>query len=85
MNTNTPGYHGDGLPPKIISHAVWLCHRFSLAFRDAEDLLAERRIPVSCEPICCVLPTIAGFAPERLFLAAGLVRLTEDYPALVGR
>ena len=38
-------------PPEIISHAVWLYHRFTLSFRDVEDLLAERGIIVSYEGI----------------------------------
>ena len=38
-------------PPEIISHAVWLNHRFTLSFRDVEDLLAERGITVSYEAI----------------------------------
>ena len=38
-------------PPEIISYAVWLYHRFSLSFRDIEDLLAERGITVSYESI----------------------------------
>ena len=38
-------------PPAIISHAVWLYHRFCLSFRDIEDLLAERDIVVSYETI----------------------------------
>jgi transposase-like protein len=29
-------------PPAIIRHAVWLYVRFTLSFRDVEDLLAER-------------------------------------------
>jgi putative transposase len=28
--------------PEIIQHAVWLHSRFTLSFRDVEDLLAER-------------------------------------------
>ena len=39
-----PRYHGYRFPPDIISHAVWLYHRFALSFRDIEDLLAERGI-----------------------------------------
>jgi hypothetical protein len=31
-------------PPAIISHAVWLYYRFTLSFRDVEDLLAHRGI-----------------------------------------
>ena len=46
-----PSYRGHRFPPEIISHAVWLYHRFTLSFRDVEDLLAERGIIVSCEAI----------------------------------
>jgi len=35
----------------FISYAIWLYHRFSLSFRDVEDLLAERGIIVSYESI----------------------------------
>ncbi len=38
-----------GYPSEIISHAVWLYHRFALSFRDVEDLLAERGIIGSSE------------------------------------
>ena len=44
-------YHGYRFPPTIISHAVWLYHRFCLSLRDVEDLLAERGISVSYESI----------------------------------
>ncbi len=47
MSSNTPSYHGYRFPPVIISHAIWLYHRFCLSFRDVEDLLAERGIIVS--------------------------------------
>ena len=40
-------YHGYRFSPTIISHAVWLYHRFCLSYRDVEDLLAERGITVS--------------------------------------
>jgi putative transposase len=40
-------------PPDIIRHAVWLYFRFTLSFRDVEDLLAERGIEVSYETIRC--------------------------------
>ena len=51
MKNSTPSYHGYRFPPEIISHAVWLYHRFCLSFRDVEDLLAERGILVSYETI----------------------------------
>ena len=51
MSTNAPSYRGYRFPPEIISHAVWLYHRFCLSFRDVEDLLAERGGTVSYESI----------------------------------
>jgi putative transposase len=51
MNSPRPAYHGYRFPPEIISHTVWLYHRFSLSFRDVEDLLAERGITVTYEAI----------------------------------
>jgi putative transposase len=44
-------YHGYRFPSAIISHVVWLYHRFFLSFRDIEDLLAKRGIAVSYESI----------------------------------
>jgi transposase-like protein len=38
-------------PPAIIRHAVWLYARFTLSFRDAEELLAARGLDVSYETI----------------------------------
>ncbi|MHA1564221.1 MAG: IS6 family transposase [Alphaproteobacteria bacterium] len=38
-------------PPLIIQHAVWLYLRFTLSYRDVEELLAERGIDVSNETI----------------------------------
>jgi putative transposase len=51
MNQTKPLYYGYRFPSEIISHAVWLYHRFCLSFRDIEDLLAERGIVVSYETI----------------------------------
>jgi len=35
-------YSGYRFPPDIIRHATWLYLRFTLSFRDVEELLAER-------------------------------------------
>jgi putative transposase len=51
MNDSAPAYKGHRYPPEIISHAVWLYHRFSLSYRDVEDLLAQRGVVVSYETI----------------------------------
>ena len=44
-------YAGYRFPPEIIQHAIWLYLRFTLSFRDVEELLAERGIDVSHETI----------------------------------
>jgi putative transposase len=51
MDSTTASYRGHRFPPEIISHAVWLYHRFCLSFRDVEELLAERGVTVSYESI----------------------------------
>jgi len=62
LATNEPGHVLDWVmqpisyarhrfPPDIIRHAVWLYLRFTLSYRDVEDLLAERGLMVSNESI----------------------------------
>jgi len=48
---NTNLYAGYRYPSQIISHAVWLYHRFTLSFRYIEELLAARGVTVSYETI----------------------------------
>jgi putative transposase len=38
-------------PTEISGHAVWLYLRFSLSYRDVEELLAERGVPVLDETV----------------------------------
>src|SRR5258707_4915733 len=53
MKTNIirPNYKGFRFPPEIVSHAVWLYFRFSLSFRDVEELLAQRGVVVTYETV----------------------------------
>jgi putative transposase len=48
---NTKTYSGYRYPSQVISHAVWLYHRFTLSFRDIEEISAARGITVSYETI----------------------------------
>jgi putative transposase len=50
MNTS-PSYKRHRFPSEIISHAVWLYFRFSLSYRDVEELMAERGIVLTYETI----------------------------------
>ena len=49
MKTKTLSNQRHRFPSEIISHAVWLYHRFCLSFREVEELLAERGIVVTYE------------------------------------
>ena len=44
-------YRRHRFPPVIIQHAVWLYCRFTLSYRDVEDLLAERGLDISYETV----------------------------------
>jgi len=47
----SPSYRGHRFPASIIQHAIWLYFRFSLSYRDVEELLAERGLDLSYETI----------------------------------
>ena len=47
----SPSYRGYRFPADVIQRSVWMYLRFTLSYRDVEDLLAERGIQVSYETI----------------------------------
>jgi putative transposase len=44
-------YRRHRFPPEIIQHAMWLYLRFTLGYRDVEELLAERGVEISYETV----------------------------------
>ncbi len=44
-------YHRHRFPSEIISHCVWLYFRFSLSFRDVEELMSSRGVSLSYETV----------------------------------
>ena len=44
-------YRRHRFPPPIIQHAIWLYLRFTLSYRDVEELLAERGLDLSYETV----------------------------------
>src|SRR5215471_21360313 len=46
-------YRRHRFPPVIIQHAVWVYLRFTLSYRDVEELLAERGLDISYETVRC--------------------------------
>jgi putative transposase len=47
----TPLYRRHRFPAEIISHCVWLYFRFSLSYRDVQEMMAERGVIVSHEAV----------------------------------
>jgi hypothetical protein len=74
-------YAGYRFPPEIIQQAIWLYVRFTLSFRDVEDLSAERGIMVSYETVRRWVnhfgPKIAASARTRT-LSASIASRSND-------
>jgi hypothetical protein len=51
VGTKTPSYRGFRFPVEIISHCVWLYHRFPLSFREVQEMMLQRGIVVSHETV----------------------------------
>jgi transposase-like protein len=43
--------HRHRFPSEIVQHAIWLYLRFTLSYRDVEELLAERGLDLSYETV----------------------------------
>ena len=83
MTAQPPSYRGYRSPPEIISHAVWVYHRFDLSFRDVEDLLAERGVTVTYESIRLSLPETRYPRCSRCSYTARLIRSAPSMTALL--
>src|SRR5215813_3314180 len=59
-------YRRHRFPPAIIQHAVWLYLRFTLSYRDVEELLAERGLDISYETVRCWVLKFAPMIARRL-------------------
>ena len=82
-------YAGYRFPPEIIEQAIWLYLRFTLGFRDVEDLLAERGILVSYETVRRWVnhfgPMIAADLRKRRPKPYSVWHLDEVYLKIAGR
>lgn len=81
-------YRRHRFPPGIIRHAIWLYARFTLSFRDVEDLLAERGNDASNETLRRGFPKfgrpIAANLRKALPRPSGYWRLDEMAIAIRG-
>src|SRR5271169_4770466 len=82
-------YAGYRFPPEVIHQAIWLYLRFTLSFRDVEDLLAERGIVVSYETVRRWVnhfgPMIAAHLRKRRARPHSTWHLDEVYLKIDGR
>jgi transposase-like protein len=59
-------YRRHRFPPPIIHQAIWLYLRFTLSYRDVEELLAERGLDVSYETVRRWVLKFGGTVAQRL-------------------
>jgi transposase-like protein len=75
--------------PDIIRQAVWLYFRFTMSFRDVEDLLAARGIDVSYETVRLWVLKFGPAYARRIFRrrgpAFGVWHLDEVFVNIDGR
>src|SRR5437773_6571334 len=75
-------YRRHRFPPEIIQHAIWLYLRFTLSYRDVEELLAERGLQVSYETVRRWVLKFGPVFARRLPTLdddLGLVQRVEDF------
>lgn len=74
-------YKRHRFPADVIRQAVWLYFRFTLSFRDVEDLLVERGVDVSYETVRCWTskfgPAFASSLKRRRLSPTGRWHLDE--------
>src|SRR6516165_4147487 len=89
-------YRRHRFPPVIIQHAVWLYLRFTLSYRDVEELLAARELDISYETVRCwvlkfgpmiarLLRLVIRIAGERMYLWRAVDHEGEVLDMLVQR
>jgi transposase-like protein len=59
-------YRRTRFPPVIIQHAVWVYLRFTLSYRDVQELLAERGLDISYETVGCWVLKFGPLIARRL-------------------
>jgi putative transposase len=81
-------YKRHRFPPVVIQHAVWPYFRFTLSFRDVEEMLAQRGIEVSYETVRCWTlkfgPKIAANLRRRKAPASPRWHLDEMVSTIAG-
>ena len=61
-------YRRHRFPPTLNQHAVWLYLRFTLSYRDVEELLAQRGLDLSYESVRFSIAARVKLRPGELML-----------------
>jgi putative transposase len=82
-------YHRHRYPIEVVSRSVWLYFRYSLSYRDVEEMMLERGVTVSYETIRAWCQKFSAKYSKRLKKWRGLVgdtwHLDEVYLKIDGR
>ena len=82
-------YHRHRYPIEIVGRCVWLYFRYSLSYRDVEEMMFERRVTVSYETIRAWCRKFGAEYSKRLKKCRGTVgetwHLDEVYIKIDGR
>jgi putative transposase len=66
MAVVVPSYKGSRYPVEIISHCVWLYHRFPLSLREVEEMMMARGDWTSCDSSLATVEAKAQSLADRL-------------------
>ena len=93
MAVGAPSYKGFRFPAEIISHCVWLYYRFSLSFREIEEMMLapeeHKWVRVRNEDIgekgCKQWHVLPRFGPLGLLMNWWRVKISSGCPLAGGR
>jgi len=86
---NSERYKNHRFPGEIISHGVWLYYRFTLSYRDVQEILLERGIEVSHEAIRQVSirrilrPRFESLKPRKYLIEGPVILRTAQRQHLI--
>jgi len=79
-------YYRHRFPAEIISHCVWLYFRFSLSFRDVEELMSSRGVSLSyetvrewCVPRVIITDKLKSYRAARAELMPSVEHVQQKY------
>jgi transposase-like protein len=72
-------YKGHRYPMEIISHCVWLYHRFPLSLREIEEMMMARGVLVTYETIHQMVPQVRSSLRESVASPPAPTRACQNF------